>query len=382
MRKGDTSMDLHARLTALAKIERTATPVVSVYLDTRWTDEHQRDRVRVFLKNELAKARRVTSGPAAEADLDWIQAQGEELVAQTRPPDARGVALFACQALGLREFVPARVPFENSFVVADAPSLRPLAAMLEEAPSALVVFVDAEHARVIPLGPHGAGEEVTLQSEVPGRHGRGGWAQTAQSRYQRHIQEHRARHFEAVAESLAEAIGSGGVERIILAGEPKNAALLRKSLAPRIAQLVAGSVSAARHEAAAVIVARATELLEQLERGAERIDVDGVLVEAAKSKQAVAGLEETLEAVNRGAVHRLYLLKGFGAAGRLCAGCGGLQPGSDPRCRLCASETTAIELADAMADRVIAAGGEVETVEAHQVLAQVGGAAARLRYAL
>ena len=40
-------MDLRARLTALSKIDRAPAPVVTAYLNTRWADEHQRDRVNV-----------------------------------------------------------------------------------------------------------------------------------------------------------------------------------------------------------------------------------------------------------------------------------------------------------------------------------------------
>lgn len=197
-------IDVNARLTALAKIRGARTPVVSVYLNTRWADEHQRERVRVFLKNEIRRAR---AAAGLDADLDWIQAQGESLITQARFPDAHGVALFACEGLGLREIIPLGVPFENAFVVADAPFLRPLAAALEEAPSTLIVFVDGESARLIPLSAEGAGEEVALQSDVPGHHRRGGWALLAQSRYQRHIPDHRGRHFEAVAEALGRLAG-------------------------------------------------------------------------------------------------------------------------------------------------------------------------------
>jgi hypothetical protein len=63
--RAERHMNLRDRLIRLAKIERAETPVVSVYLNTRWADEHQRDRVQVFLKNALAKARRAPSGRAA-----------------------------------------------------------------------------------------------------------------------------------------------------------------------------------------------------------------------------------------------------------------------------------------------------------------------------
>jgi hypothetical protein len=131
-------MDDYGRLTELAKIRGTATPVVSVYLNTHWRDEHQRERVRVFLKNEIREARSHTGGgQRTDEDLDWIREEAELIITQGRFPDAQGVALFACRALGLREVVPVRIPFENAFVVAGAPFLRPLAALSKGIPPAL-----------------------------------------------------------------------------------------------------------------------------------------------------------------------------------------------------------------------------------------------------
>ncbi|MBI4591547.1 MAG: hypothetical protein HY725_22205 [Candidatus Rokubacteria bacterium] len=375
-------MDFNRRLAELAKIKRAATPVVSVYLNTRWADEQQRDRVRVFLKNELRKARQAGAGRGVESDLAWIQAEAESLIEQARFTEAHGVALFACEGLGLRQILPLRIPFEDTFVVAEAPFLRPLAMLLEKIPSALIVFVDGESARLIPLNAEGAGEEVTLASEVPGHHRRGGWAQLAQSRYQRHIQAHRGRHFEAVAKALINLTEGNGVQRIVMAGEPRTLTAFRKRLPQRIADRIVGSVSGARHESASVLLGRAAEFLLHREGQGEGEAVDAVLTEAAKSRGAVAGLQETLEAVTRGAVHRLYLLKGFGEPGWVCAECGALGQGESPACRLCGGTTRAMELGEAIVDRVIATGGKVQTIGVHQGLARVGGVAALLRYPL
>lgn len=376
-------MDIHARLTELAKIQGPPTPVVTVYLNTRWSDERQRERVRVFLKNEIRKARsHAEASRGLDSDLAWVQAQGESLIEQARFPEAHGVALFACQGLGLRELLPLRVPFENAFVVADAPFLRPLAALLEASPDALVVFVDTESARLMPLTPEGAGEEVRLESDVPGHHRQGGWALLAQSRYQRHIQEHRGRHFDAVAAALVNLATGKGVRQIVVAGEPRNIALFDKRLPRRIVERIVGRITGARHESAGVLVRRAAEFLADLERGEETAGVDAVLTEAAKSRGAVAGLEETLEAVIRGAVHRLYLLRGFTEAGRVCVECRSLQSGDAQKCRVCGKATKAVELGEAIVDRVIAAGGRVETIESHPGLGAVGGVAALLRYPL
>jgi peptide subunit release factor 1 (eRF1) len=206
--------------------------------------------------------------------------------------------------------------------------------------------------------------------------------QFAQSRYERHIREHRGRHFAAVAESLGQLIEAHGVERIVLAGEPKNVSAFRRELPPRIAAHIVGDVPAARHEPSSVIVGRAVELVAHLDASSDVPEVDAVLTEAAKSRQAVAGMEETVEAVNRGAVRRLYVLHGLRGPASACPGCGALFPGVAEDCRLCGKALQAVELGETLVRRVLAAGGTVDTVEAHQGLAAVGGVAALLRYPL
>ena len=375
-------MDLSARMAELARIGKAETPVVSVYLDTRWSDEHQRDRVRIFLKNEIAKAREARSHRAAPVDLAWIQSAGDEIVAQAPPPETRGVALFACATAGLRELLRLRVPFDNAFVVEDTPSLSPLAAALQRTPSTLVVFADTESARLMPVTPEGPGEEALLATDMPGHHSRGEWLAFAQSRYERHIREHRGRHFSAVADTLGQLMDAHGVERIVLAGEPKNIAGLRRELPPRMAALIVGEISAARHETSSAIVGRAVELIGHLALADDVPAVDAVLTEAAKSGQAVAGVDETVEAANRGAVRRLFVLRGMRGPARACRGCDTLFPAAADECRLCGKALMPVDVGEALVGRVLAAGGSVNDVEAHQRLAAVGGVAALLRYPL
>ena len=375
------SVDLAARLAELARITRAPSPVVSVYLGTRWVDEHQRERVRVFLANEIKRARQV-AGPALGEDLDWVAAQGEAIVQQTLLPDAHGVVLFACGPLGLREALPVRAAVEDTFVVDDAPYLRRLAEIVRGTPSALVVFVDGERARLIQVGSDGVGAEVTLASAVPSRHRQGGWRLLAQARFQRHTETHRGRHFDAVAATLADVVDEHGVDHVVLAGEARTLAVFRRHLEGRVAQRVAGTIAAARHEPASALAARAAPLLRLREGDAEVVDVAAVLTEAAKGGRATAGLEATLEAAGRGAVHRLYVLASFREIGRQCGACGALQPGEAPVCRLCRGATKEVELGEALVQRVLATGGAVQTVAVAAGLERAGGVAAQLRYPL
>jgi len=371
--------EVRARLAQLAKWEAAERRVVSVYLNIRWADEQQRERVRIFLKNELRRARE--AGRADVADLDWIEAQGRALIEQSQWPDAVGVALFVCQAAGLREMMPVRVPVEDVFVVNDVPYLPPLASVVDDTPAALVVFVDGTSARLIPLGMSGAGDEVTLESAVEGRHSTGGWAALAQSRYQRHIQKHREEHFAAVAAAMIEWGERAAAEWIVLSGDQRNTAAVRDHLPDRVARKIGGAVSGARYEPVAEIVRRAEELLAHVDQGREGVAIDSLLTEAAKGGQAVASLDRVLDVVNRGAVRHLYVLRDFREVGRSCAGCGALLRGIGGPCGYCRHETRPVPLDETIIDRVLATGGSVTMVDGHPGLERGGGLLAMLRYA-
>jgi hypothetical protein len=50
------TMSLQDRITRLAKIHAPA-GVVSAYLNTHWADEHQRERTRIFVREEAGRVR-------------------------------------------------------------------------------------------------------------------------------------------------------------------------------------------------------------------------------------------------------------------------------------------------------------------------------------
>ncbi len=371
-------MTLAEQIARLSKLEQTGAPVVSAYLNTQWTDEHQRERTRLFVKGEIRRARATGLAGLAKA-LDWIEAQAEAILSPSHAK-AHGVALFACPDVGLREMISVRAPLENMVVVGDRPFLGPLAAALAEAPPLLVVFVDEESARLIPVLDAGPGEEIHLNSEVPGHHRRGGWAQLALGHYQRHIEERRGRHLEAVAEALGRVVEEHHIERIVIGGTSDSTAALRRALPAAVTARVAGVVSGRRHEPASELVARAVELIGRVNTEEVAAAVDGLLTQAAKGGHAAASLEGVLEAVQRGAVDRLYLLRTFRERGRACTTCPALQPGDVATCRICGQASIAVELDEAMVSRTIAAGGGATMVDAHAALGAVGGVAARLRF--
>ena len=283
-----TPTDVAAKLQELARAKPGPAPVISVYLNTRWSDEHQRERVRVFMKNEIRKAAAMAVGQL-EAELAWLAAEGERLVRQEFHPEAAGVAMFAGGAGNWREILSLAVPFTDSFSVADTPRLRPLVAALGEAPRAAVLFVDGESARLAALTEGGAADDIVLETtDVVGHHRRGGWSLLLQSRYQRHIHEHRKRHFDAVAHALADLVDHHGLRAIVLAGEPRNLAVFRTHVPARLAGRIVGDVAAARYEPTSALAERALALIRHLGAGQAAAALDTVLIDAEGRGRAPA----------------------------------------------------------------------------------------------
>ena len=81
-------------------------------------------------------------------------------------------------------------------------------------------------------------------------------------------------------------------------------------------------------------------------------------------------------------VHQLYLLRAFRQVGVECEQCGLLKVESAPACPYCGGSATVTELGEAAVRRVLSAKGDVIDVPEHAGLAQHGGLAASLRYAL
>lgn len=377
-------MNRMEQLRALAQWESSVQPVVSVYLNTQWDDEHQRDRVRVFVRQKLAEAKVNSSGVewrAVEADLARVQQAVEDIVNQRAAKGAKGVAFFVCGARDLFLTLPFSAPFANQFAVRPRPVLRPLATALAEWEPILVVMVDAGSARLIPLATEGIGDVLTIESEVPGKHKKGGWFGLADRRMERHIQDHLDRHLKETAEAISALVARHGIDGVVLSGLPKRLVNLQQFMPEEIKRRVIGSMPVEMFADTASAAEQAWALFRERSAHQRAAALVEVLTMAAKpGGRAAAGLQAVLEAVNRKAVHRLYLSGDFRHAGWRCGGCGSLGAGAAERCSLCNVPVESVELGEEFVTATLREGGRVEPVVPTVELVRVEGVAALLRF--
>jgi peptide chain release factor subunit 1 len=375
-------MEITQALHDLARFSAGHLPVISVYLNTRWRDQHQRERVTTFLRQHIRQVPLLAVNSDAaqqslETDLARLTAWGERLVQGMAQLTMPGMALFTCHGADLWIELPAPIPFEDEFTVADRPALRQLARLDEDYTNALVVLVDSRAARVCEVVLGGWLSETDFTNEFPGRHKQGGWAQM---RYQRHVKEHMDRHHKEVAEYLASYIAAHPQTHIILSGQNDIVTNFRYFLSPPVRQQIIEVASLDQHASAARILEVAQEALQRHEREEEQASVALLLNRTGHGGLAVVGLQETLAAVNTGRVHTLLMQQDFHRSGWRCLTCSHLGETLPSRCAACGGSVAAVELGEAMVSGVLRTDGFVEVIAPHDRLAAYEGVGALLRY--
>jgi len=382
-------MDMRNEIRKLARIEEGPHPFVSLYLDTKWDDEQQRERIRLFTKNELKKAQdqlkeREEWRQAFPEDQQQIERYVEGLVRRVYHGEVNGVAIFSCSGHGTFFTYPSIIPFENRCFISGLPILQPLVRLLSQYQNTLTVMVETDSARLLEVSLEGMMDEISIESYVPGRHDQGGWAQM---RYQRHIKDHMDKHHKEVAEHLTELFDTGKYKRVILIGQDRILANFKAFLPERVRQQIAETFSMDFSEERSKVLRRLFERLLQKEREEINRQIRELKEKAFKGGVASFGLNGTLEALNGGRVHALYLLTSFSQSGAKCTRCGSLIPippkgeGRGP-CPFCREKTNVTDLGEEMVRSALRQDGEVKWVEENPILKENEGVGASLRFRL
>jgi peptide chain release factor subunit 1 len=204
-------MDMRSEIKKLARIEEGQYPFLSLYLNTKWDDEQQRERIRLFTKNQLKKGYDQFKDQedwrkAFAEDQQRIEKYVEGLVRRVYNEEIKGIAIFSCSGLGTFLTYPSIIPYENECFISDHPIFHPLVRHSSQYQNTLMVMVETDSAKLFEISLEGVLAESSIESYVPGRHDQGGWAQM---RYQRHIKDHMDKHHKEVAQQLIELFDSG-----------------------------------------------------------------------------------------------------------------------------------------------------------------------------
>lgn len=376
---------LDGTLSDLAKLRSGDEPIVSLYLDVRWGDEQQRERVRLFVQDRVRKIlSQYPEGSPGREGLARTLARAQELVAelaaQAREPGKNGLALFANEAMGLWRIHFFRRAFQPELCTDHIPHLAQLARLADDEEPAIVVVSDASGADVYQVLLGDLAAEESLRGVVPradtdewnaGTGGRPGRQYEREQKDERRVEEFVRKNRRRVADQATSLFDRTPGAHLVLVGTSENLAAFERELPERLRAAVIARLPRPREwesgdgpRREGVMKGAAAAILDH-ERDAEAKVVEEVVGQSLRGGMAVLGPEDVVSALNQGRVHRLVLEEDFTRAGWRCVNCDALGSSAEGEevCPYCGGALTVVhQLGEALVARTLGEGGAVEVV--------------------
>ena len=361
--------------------------VLSLYLDTDLRDRHP-DIQRITAKNLIQSVQKsikehqelsLNERQLALENLERIQAYLQETLNVRH--SHRGLALFAGPDFWQVYHLPHSV--KDGLLVDRTPYIRPLMAILNEYHRILIALVTRRQAVLYEYYMGELTELEQISDEVPGRVRMAGWYGLEERRIRRHIHDHEHQHYKRVAERLFGLFKANQYEKLILGGHESELPGFKEFLHPYVRECIIGHFPAEpelKMTPLKRIQDEARHIEKQYKQQEDRRLVAELLEKAGGPGTGVLGLQKTLQALMRGAVHTLIVEEDWKAMGALCTECGSLMV-DESACAYCGGSTRDVE--DVVEEAIayaIDSGALIRHVNAKTPLSQEGHIGALLRF--
>lgn len=355
---------------------RPGHPVLSVFLNAD-PSEGSADVYRLRLRQMLKEY---------EATMPQDAETIERFVEHEYDWSGRSLALFSCKPDRFFRSFSLSVPIRDRARALNRPYVKPLADLLDSYGHYGVCLVDRQGARLFHFhvgqlweekGTIGESVRHTKRgggSQAPGR--RGGVA--GQTRYSEEVVE---RNLKEAAKFASRFFQDRRTRRVLVGGTESNVARFVEALPKKWRSLVVGTFPIEMTAGHSEVLDRAMEVARQAEHKKEAQLVKAVITAAAKGREGVVRLDDTLSAVHSGRVQTLVLQDGFRAAGYRCKGCDYLTAQELGQCPFCGSEIERIrDAVELIVRKVMQDGGDVVVVRDNADLEQAGKIGGLMRY--
>ena len=383
MPKTTTALEtpLRDQLDRLAAFEPVDLPVISLYLDMQ-PDQNGRPQFDAWLRKTLAERQKTfASGTPArqsfDADVERIKTYLESDVQRS----ANGLAIFACHDANLFETLQLTVPIDDHWLFIGAvPHLYALARLNDQYPRYAALLVDTNAARlfVFSLGTTETTQHV--QNVKTRKTSMGGWSQ---ARYQRHIDNYHSQHMKEVVDILDRVVREESINQIVVScdeiARPILMEELPQHLADKVVDIVRVDIKAPEHE----VLQATLDALRAKDATTDQERVEQMIGAWRGGGLAVVGPEDTLEALQMGQVEELIIAARPTAVRRPQSVPPGTTPGpvdvdtSSPNANV---DTERMKIADELVTKAQATSARIRFIENEDLLADVGGVGALLRF--
>ena len=294
--------NLQQHIRTLATLEETGAPVVSYYLNRAEAPDQNR-----LLLSEQERILRRTLPPKARQGFIEAMEQIETFLDTAVQPETKGVALFV-RSGEAPFFLPLQfhLPLPTWLSVSTMPNIYHLVELKDTYHRYIILISTETQARIVEVNLGAVTK--TLWHERPELRKRVGreWTREHYQNHRRHRTEQFIKEKIKVLEAL---MAAGGHTHLILAGNPRMTAQVRKALPKQVADKVVDmAVSGSPDDLEQVVAATLTQFIEWEEQESLAL-VDRLFQELLSGGLAVVGAEACLRTLARGQADVLVIAK-------------------------------------------------------------------------
>ena len=372
---------LSQRLETLAAAEPSPFPVISLYLDLSAAN-NGRESYETFIRKAFAERAKGLPDESPERqsfeqDVERIRTYlGNEV-----NRSSNGLAIFASSGAKLFEAVQVDAPVEQHWLfIGSVPHLYPLARLVETYPRYAAVILDTNKAQIFVFGLGSIERAERVTNPKTRRTSKGGWSQ---ARYQRRADNVHEQHIKEVVETLDKLVREEQLQHIVIAGEEVALNILRNELPKQLNEKLVDVTKWDRTDGEKEILEASLEALREKDAETDIEKVEEMLNAWRSGGLGVAGPEATMRALQNGQVDELIIaavpetlkpmqkLPEDAAPGEVVADTSAPQgPADEAR----------LKLSDELVTRAQQTAARVRFIEDPNLLAEVGGVGALLRF--
>ncbi len=370
-------------LRTMRTFHSTKYPVMSLYFRiAKGTADEGKHPLK--LKNLLAE---IESQRGQWTTTQWESisqdiARIREFIRDSHASGEHNLVAFACHGEGLWRTLALSRPVPTRYHIHNHAQIKPLLRLLEAYTPTCTILVDQNRARIFVSHGEHLDERLDMVGGVPGRHDQGGWAQ---ARLQRHHDQAVLHHLKSTAEEVFRIHKDDPVEGLLLGGTEEIISLFQEQLHPYLRERVWATFPTE-------MLVNIKNLNEQIQgiirrtREAEHEDLLSQLEDGVGAGTfAVAGLEDTISALQKGQARTLIVAVGLRKEGQHCIQCGALTTEDDREaCGYCGGSLAAVpDVVEDILQQAFDQGCQICSPEGPlaQRLMESGGIGALLRYA-
>lgn len=351
-------------------------PVLSVYLNVD-PKEGSADVYKLNLRQQLKGFEKIAPDDV-KAMISFIEHQYDW--------SGRSLAIFSSSKDNFFRHFTFATPVRSRTRRMMRPYVKPIADILDNYGHYGIALVDKRGSRLFHFHLGELKEYEGLKGEIVRHTKSGGGSQapgrrggiSGQTRYADEVAE---RNLKESARHAAKFFKDHKVRRILVGGTEATVSYFLSQLPKASQSLIKGTFPMEMSAGISQILEKVVDEAKRTEEEKERQLIEVVVTAAAKGKEGVVGLDQSLSAVHAGRVQTLLVSEGFRSPGFRCEGCGYLTSHAPKQCPFCSNEFRQIQDAVELAiHRVLEDGGDVEIVHENKKLENAGNIGGLLRY--